>query len=83
MFILGSIMTDCQPNYNESDSGDEEEEDLPGLLPSDLHTLPLPSSTTRQSECTEGEAMLLNQNNNQNWILNQSNSQSGKKTKPE
>lgn len=30
---------DCQPNHNKSDSGDEEEEeeDLPGLLPSDLH----------------------------------------------
>ena len=49
---------DCQPNHNESDSGDEEEEDLPGLLPSDLHTLPLPSSTTGQSEYTEDEAML-------------------------
>lgn len=50
---------DCQPNPNESDSGDEEEEeDLPGLLPSDLHTLPLPSSTTGQPECTEDEAML-------------------------
>ena len=49
---------DCQPNHNESDSGDEEEEDLPGLLPSDLLTLPLPLSTTGQSECTEDEAML-------------------------
>ena len=49
---------DCQPNHNESDSGNEEEEDLPGLLPSDLHTLPLPSSTTGQSECAEDEAML-------------------------
>ena len=49
---------DCQPNQNESDSGDEEEEDLPGLLPSDLRTLPLPSSTAGQSECTEDEAML-------------------------
>ena len=49
---------DYQPNHNESNSGDEEEEDLPGLLPSDLHTLPLPLSTTGQSECTEDEAML-------------------------
>ena len=49
---------DCQPNHNESDSGDEEEEDPPGLLPSDLEILPLPSSTTGQSECTEDEAML-------------------------
>ena len=49
---------DCQPSHNESDSGDEEEEDLPGLLPSDLDRLPLPSSTTGQSECTEDEEML-------------------------
>ena len=49
---------DCQPSHNESDSGDEGEEDLPGLLPSNLDRLPLPSSTTGQSECTEDEAML-------------------------
>ena len=50
---------DCQPSHNESGSGDEEEEeDLPGLLPSDLDPLALPSSTTGQSECTEDEAML-------------------------
>ena len=47
---------DCQPNHNERDSGDDE--DPPGLLPSDLDILPLPSSTTGQSECTEDEAML-------------------------
>lgn len=33
---------DHQPNHNESDSG-EEEEDIPGLLPRDLETLPLPA----------------------------------------
>ena len=50
---------DCQPSHNESDSEDEEEEeDLLGLLPTDLDPLPLPSPTTRQSECTEDEAML-------------------------
>ena len=49
---------DCQPNQNESDSGDEEEEDLPGLLPSDLPSDLRTSSTAGQSECTEDEAML-------------------------
>ena len=59
MFILGSIMRKiANLTQNESDSGNEEEEDLPGLLPSDLHTLPLPLSTTGQSECIEDEAML-------------------------
>ena len=48
----------CQPNHNESDSGDGEEEGLPGLLPSDSDRLPPPSSTTGQSECTEDEAIL-------------------------
>jgi len=48
---------DFQPNHNESDSGDGEEEGLPGLLPSDLDRFPLQSSTTGQSECTEDDAM--------------------------
>ena len=48
---------DCQPNHNESDSEDGEE-DLPGLLLSDLDRLPPPSLTTGQSGCTEDEAML-------------------------
>lgn len=34
--------------HNESDSGDGEEEDLPGLLPRDLDRLPPLSSTTGQ-----------------------------------
>ena len=49
---------DCQLSHNESDSGEEENEDLPGLLPSDLDPLRFPSSTMRQSECAEDEAML-------------------------
>ena len=46
---------DHQPNH-ESDGG-EEEEDIPGLSPRDLDTLPIPTSTTGQPECTEDEAM--------------------------